>query len=186
MKAIVGCLLLCAAEAFAPSFSTRGTSSLEMISRRDAVISASSLVASVASVPAANAISACPPNSNNCVRASWSPPSSTSASDAANELRDALNSYPQGGQEGGKVDGGGYSFVSDKDGNFVLEYKSGLGFFAKAFNGGKPFVDDLVIEPNGSAFEVRSSSRVGDSDLGVNGKRLAYIGNILKEKGWSI
>ena len=50
-------------------------------------------------------------------------------------LRDALNSYPQGGQEGGKVDGGGYSFVSDKDGNFVLEYKSGLGFFAKAFNG---------------------------------------------------
>ena len=51
---------------------------------------------------------------------------------------------------------------------------------------GKPFVDDLIIEPNGSAFEVRSSSRIGDSDLGVNGKRLAYIGNILKGKGWSI
>ena len=48
-----------------------------------------------------------------------------------------------------------------------------------------PVVDDLVIEPNGSAFEFRSSSRLGDSDFGVNGKRLSYIGGLLKEKGWT-
>lgn len=97
--------------------------------------------------------------------------------------------YPQEGQEDGKVDGGGYTIISDTldkaDGSLALEYKSGKGTFAKMFNGGRPFVDDLIIEPNGSSFEFRSSSRVGDSDFGVNGKRLSYIGGLLKGKGWS-
>ena len=68
-----------------------------------------------------------------------------------------------------------------------MEFRSsGKGTFAKMFNGGRPFVDDLVIEPNGDgAYEFRSASRVGDSDFGVNGKSLSYIGGILKEKGWS-
>jgi len=68
----------------------------------------------------------------------------------------------------------------------VYEFRSsGKGTFAKLFNGGKPFVDDLIVEPNGSAFEFRSSSRVGDSDFGVNKARLAFIGNSLQEKGWT-
>jgi hypothetical protein len=110
-------------------------------------------------------------------------------------LRSALNSYPQEGLEDGKVDGGGYTLISDtlssNGGSIVLEYRSsGKGTFAKLFNGGKPFVDDLVIESSSSndgkaSFEFRSASRLGDSDFGVNGKRLAYIGGLLKEKGWS-
>ena len=95
--------------------------------------------------------------------------------------------------EDGKVDGGGYTLISDSltssggGGSIVLEYRSsGKGTFAKLFNGGKPFVDDLVIEQGSNgAFEFRSASRLGDSDFGVNGKRLGYIGGLLKEKGWS-
>jgi hypothetical protein len=109
-----------------------------------------------------------------------------------------LAAYPQEGQEDGKVDGGGYTIISDTlnssgsssssgGGSIVLEYKSsGKGFFAKGFNGGKPFVDDLIVESSGNGtFEFRSSSRIGDSDFGVNSKRLSYIGGLLKGKGWN-
>ena len=163
------------------------------VSRREVVSKTLSSIVAI-SLPAgvASAIDACPPKSNNCVRQTWTPPSSTSAADATNQLRDAFNAYPQDGQEGGKVDGGGYTIVSDtlgKDsstGALTLEYQSGIGTFAKMFNGKKPFTDDLVVEPNGNAFEIRSASRIGDSDFGVNSKRCAYIGGLLKEKGWSI
>lgn len=58
-----------------------------------------------------------------------------------------------------------------------IEYmSSGKGNFAKFFNGGKPFVDDLNmdVEDNG-VVTVRSQSRVGDSDFGVNGKVSSYF-----------
>ena len=162
------------------------------VSRRDAVFNTLASIVAISLPGAANAIQACPPGSKNCLRQTWTPPSGTSAADATSQLRDALNAYPQEGQEDGKVDGGGYTIVTDtlgKDsssGSLALEYRSsGKGTFAKLFNGGKPFVDDLVIEPSGSSFEFRSASRLGDSDFGVNGKRLAYIGGLLKGKGWS-
>lgn len=65
-----------------------------------------------------------------------------------------------------------------------VEYKSGVGNFAKFLNGGKPFVDDLQLEIKDGAVQVRSSSRVGDSDLGVNQKRLSFFAKALKAKGW--
>ena len=56
---------------------------------------------------------------------------------------------------------------------------------AKYFNGGKPFVDDLNVKVNTNGeVEWSSSSRVGDSDFGVNAKRVAFIENGLREKGW--
>mmetsp|Transcript_50598 Transcript_50598/g.107781 ORF Transcript_50598/g.107781 Transcript_50598/m.107781 type:complete len:192 (+) Transcript_50598:102-677(+) len=159
------------------------------VSRRDVVSNTLASIVAISLPGAANAIQSCPPGSKNCLRQTWTPPSSTSAADAVSQLRDALNAYPQEGQEDGKVDGGGYTIVSDNlgdsSGSITLEYRSsGKGTFAKLFNGGKPFVDDLVIESNGSAFEFRSASRVGDSDFGVNGKRLSYLGGLLKGKGW--
>jgi hypothetical protein len=167
-------------------------SDANIISRRDAVSASLASIFAVAATLPANAIEKCPPNSKNCLRQTWTPPSGVSAADATTQLRDAINAYPQEGQEDGKVDGGGYTIISDtlgKDsssGSLQLEYRSsGKGTFAKMFNGGKPFVDDLVIESSDGNFEFRSASRVGDSDFGVNGKRLSYIGGLLKGKGWT-
>ena len=71
------------------------------------------------------------------------------------------------------------------DGVARLEFKSGLGNFAKFFNGGKPFVDDLQLEVSSESVAVKSASRVGDSDFGVNAKRLNFISAGLRAKGWS-
>ena len=170
----------------APQQSSPAQTALDMTSRREALASSFATILAISVPSAANAIDACPKGSKNCLRQTWTPPSATSTADATAQLRDVLNAYPQEGQEDGKVDGGGYSVISDSDGSFKLEYRSsGKGFFAKTFNGGKPFIDDLVIEPIGGSFEFRSASRIGDSDLGVNGKRLSYIGAMLKEKGWT-
>lgn len=65
------------------------------------------------------------------------------------------------------------------------EFKSGIGNFAKFFNGGKPFVDDFELSVEEASVCVRSSSRVGDSDLGVNAKRLNFIADALRTKGWA-
>jgi uncharacterized protein (DUF1499 family) len=45
-------------------------------------------------------------------------------------------------------------------------------------NGGKPFVDDLVWEMGDSGeVQVRSASRIGESDFNVNCKRLVFLAN---------
>jgi hypothetical protein len=121
----------------------------------------------------ANALELCPPKANNCVRTTWTPPSGTSKDDAVSALRDALGAYPQAGQA--DVDGGGWSIAEDDlvgGGTARVEYKSsGKGNFAKFFNGGKPFTDDLKVEVEADGtVQVKSQSRVGDSDFGVNQK----------------
>jgi Protein of unknown function (DUF1499) len=92
---------------------------------------------------------------------------------------------------GQDVDGGGWTIAIDqldRSGTARVEYRSsGKGFFAKVFNGGKPFVDDLNIEVDRSGqVQIRSQSRIGDSDLGVNAKRVSYLAALLKAKGWKI
>ena len=106
---------------------------------------------------------------------------------AASTLKKVIESYPQEGQN--KVDLGGWSVVDGTyaPGNVVsLEYTSGLGNFAKYLNGNKPFVDDLKLAiGNDGAVSVRSSSRIGDSDLGVNQKRLQFFVASLRKEGWT-
>ena len=47
-------------------------------------------------------------------------------------------------------------------------------------------MDDLEVEVgDGGAVEVRSSSRVGDSDLGVNQKRLLFLQEKFNDLGWN-
>lgn len=133
----------------------------------------------------ANALDACPKGSNNCLTEKWTAPSGT---DASASLKKVIESYPQEGQN--KVDLGGWTVVEDgfAPGKVVsIEYKSGIGNFAKFFNGGKPFVDDLKLAIGADGVvDVRSSSRIGDSDLGVNQKRLAYIVDSLRKEGWDV
>lgn len=156
------------------------------VGRRE-VFSQVGALAFLAAANPANALDACPKGSNNCLTTQWTPPAGTDASAAASALKKVIESYPQEGQN--KVDLGGWTVVEDSfaPGKVAsIEYKSGIGNFAKFFNGGKPFVDDLklAIGENG-VVDVRSSSRIGDSDLGVNQKRVAYIVDALRKEGWT-
>lgn len=140
------------------------------------------------SVSNVQALEMCPPKANNCVRTTWTPPAGTSNADIVKAVRDTINSYPQEGQS--DVDGGGWIITSDNlldSGLATIEYRSsGKGNFAKFFNGGRPFVDDLKLEFKDGKVEVKSQSRVGDSDFGVNKKRVDYLAASLASKGWSI
>lgn len=144
-------------------------------------------IATAAISQPANALDACKKGSQNCIRTTWTPPSGSSKAASIASLKKVLEAYPQEGQN--KADLGGWELVEDNfsSGSARLEYKSGLGNMAKVFNGNKPFVDDLRLEIDDSGVvEVRSSSRVGDSDLGVNKKRLTYLGSALSDAGWTI
>lgn len=171
-------------------------------SRRDALKRAFLLTtaALVASNPAnALEIEECKAKSHNCIRTTWTAPSSLSGrrSEAANVIRDVLNSYPREGQAG--ADCNGYRIVKDDldgarggAGIIALEYQSCVGPAALAINFGRPFVDDLKVElvedssAGGIAAEVRSSSRMGSGDLFVNRKRLEFLGKELRGMGWSV
>jgi len=151
-------------------------------------------VASALPVLPASAVKPCPAGANNCFSSQssgknaagpWTWPSGTSKADAVAQLTAAVNEYPQQGQS--DVDKGGWALVDDQfsSGYARYEFKSGLGNFAKFFNGGKPFIDDLEFSIGDSSVDVRSSSRVGDSDFGVNAKRLNFIADKLRAKGWT-
>lgn len=170
--------------------SRRPASVVNSSSRRDvfrSVAGAAFLVAGGSAVaPAANAIDACPRGSQNCIRTQWTPPSGMKRDDAIASLKSVLEGYPQEGQN--QADLGGWTIVEDNfsAGSARIEYKSGIGNFAKFLNGGKPFIDDLKLEISDSGVvEVRSSSRVGDSDFGVNQKRLSYLVSGLRKAGWT-
>jgi hypothetical protein len=156
--------------------------------QKAAVTAAAASAAVLLPVTAAQAaaLDACPAKSQNCIRTTWTPPEGTSQAKMAAAVKDVLTAYPQEGQS--KVDLGGWVIVEDglENGGTSarVEYKSGLGNFAKFLNGNKPFVDDLKIEITDKTVELRSSSRIGESDLGVNQKRLVYMANAIKAMGW--
>jgi uncharacterized protein (DUF1499 family) len=147
---------------------------------------AAAVVATTTSLPqtaAAASTLTCPPRSNNCIVTTWTAPAGTK--NVASSLTDILSSYPQAGQA--DVDKGGWTIVANTANSIAVEYKSGIGNFAKFFNGGKPFVDDLVASVDDSTtVTIKSASRVGDSDLGVNLKRLQYLGAVARDKGWTV
>jgi hypothetical protein len=177
--------------AFIPAVLSYQTPTPPSLSRRAFGAAASAALVGFGTSAAANAIEACPKGSKNCIRTTWTPPAGVTPSqaDVAQTIRAVLLEYPQAGQQ--DVDKGGWELVQDdltKAGTARIEYKSGIGKFAKFFNGGKPFVDDLTLEivDNGANVQVRSASRVGDSDFGVNQKRLEYLGTALKAQGWTV
>lgn len=172
-------VLLCAAAGSAAAYAP--------VNRRDVfqTIIAGGASAIVAAPSIANALEACPKGSSNCIRSDWTPPAGSSKEAVVASLKKALDSYPQEGQA--KVDLGGWTIVEDfSGGSGRVEFKSGVGNFAKFLNGGKPFVDDLKLEIKDGVVAVKSSSRVGDSDFGVNQKRLQFLASELRKDGWTI
>jgi len=161
-------------------------------SRRAVLSSFASLpLAFVAGDPAfasGDPVPKCDPKAKNCQYHYWRFPEGMESSDAAKEsiLNTIKKTYPMDGQGG--VDLGGYRLISSDDSVLRYEFYSGLGNYAKFFNGNKPFVDDVTISIDTDGFAtVRSSSRVGESDLGVNLKRLTFIEERLREEdGWNI
>ena len=110
----------------------------------------------------------------------WTWPSSLENQQAAfEELRDVLVAYKPG-QNG--VDGGGFEIKTfDPDNGYIyVQYES-------LKNG---YIDDVELavisgrEDDPRTVHVRSSSRIGYLDFGVNAKRLNYIANSLRSKGW--
>mmetsp|Transcript_87722 Transcript_87722/g.248531 ORF Transcript_87722/g.248531 Transcript_87722/m.248531 type:complete len:221 (+) Transcript_87722:70-732(+) len=160
--------------------------------RRELVLLPAALVADGAS--AAGALEPCREGANNCFSTSasgknqiplWSWPKGMSRSDAVASLRTVVEAYPKKGQA--DVDLGGWSFAVDQlsdKGYARIEFMSGIGNFARFLNGGKPFVDDFELSIEEDRVCVRSSSRVGDSDFGVNAKRINYIAAGLRAQGW--
>lgn len=174
------------ASATAYTINSPASASRRDIFRSVATVAGTAILSGAVVVGNANAMEACPKGSSNCIRTTWTPPAGMSKTAAAASLQKVLAAYPQEGQE--KVDLGGWTVADNNfaSGTARLEYKSGIGNFAKFLNGGKPFIDDLKVEIEDSGVvQVRSSSRVGDSDLGVNKKRLDYLVKELTAAGWS-
>ena len=128
-----------------------------------------------------DATAPCPKGSKNCIRTTWTPKKPMKQADAIRQVRDSLSKYPQEGQDG--VDKGGWKLVDDKfgqGGSTRVEFRSGVGKFAWLLNFGQPFVDDLLLKvQEDGKVEVRSSSRKGMSDMGVNKKRVQYLASSL-------
>ena len=110
--------------------------------------------------------------------APWSPPASLVSSGGvaavSKALGDAIRSYQPG--QGG-IDGGGFKIVSALDSGYYLVQ------FESLKNG---YIDDLelAVTDDGAKVQVRSSSRVGFLDFGVNAKRLNFLSAKLRAAGW--
>ena len=112
---------------------------------------------------------------------SFKPPKqSTSREDVFQELYDVVKAY-EPGQNG--VDGGGFDIVTydPKNGYMYVQFES-------LKNG---FIDDVEFailgddnKENNIEVQVRSASRLGYLDYGVNAKRVNYIAKKLRERGW--
>ena len=98
-------------------------------------------------------------------------PENGSNSRTMDELLETILSYPPGQA---KVDRGGYKIITaDKDYLYVQFESLKMGF-----------IDDVEFALKDDKVQVRSSSRLGFLDLGVNAKRLNWISAQLRTKGW--
>jgi uncharacterized protein (DUF1499 family) len=108
----------------------------------------------------------------------WIWPSGYDQDRAFDDLEAVLKAYPPG-QNG--VDGGGFQIqtVDRKTGYAYVQYE--------ALKNG--YIDDVefAVIPGypERSLQVRSSSRVGYLDYGVNAKRLNWIAGALRAKGWT-
>lgn len=130
----------------------------------------------------------CRSGSKNSIRTTWVPKGKVSSKEADALFRSCLAKYPQDGCDG--IDIGGWEIVDDRiaeGGSARVEFRSGVGKIAKYANNGQPFVDDLLFrsEKDGR-IEIRSSSRKGYDDMGVNKKRVERLATFMPQTFWDI
>ena len=102
----------------------------------------------------------------------WKPPPDAKA--PFKTLVEAVKAYPPGQQF---VDGGGFQVVKETDNYLYVQYEALK----------KGYIDDAEWHMNGDGVvTLRSGSRVGQTDFGVNAKRLNYIAAKLRSQGWTI
>ena len=101
----------------------------------------------------------------------WKPP----AGDAApfQSLVKAVKAY-QPGQ--GYIDGGGFKVIKETDSYLYVQFEALK----------KGYIDDVEFYLSDGLVQVRSSSRVGQTDFGVNAIRLNYVAAALRQDGWTI
>jgi Protein of unknown function (DUF1499) len=103
----------------------------------------------------------------------------SSIEQAFGELRQVIADYEPGQN---KVDGGGFR---------IQKFDPSTGYLYVQFESLKNgYIDDFELayipgSPGGDrAVQIRSSSRLGYLDYGVNAKRINYIAERLRDKGW--
>jgi uncharacterized protein (DUF1499 family) len=94
------------------------------------------------------------------------------------DIKKVIDTY-EVGQQG--IDGGGFQ---------IVEYDKAKQYLYVQFQSYRfGYIDDVEFwfNPTKLKYDVRSASRLGQSDLGVNAKRLEYIGGRLeREFGWKL
>ena len=102
----------------------------------------------------------------------WVPPAGASA--PFKSLVEVVKAYTPGQ---GNVDGGGFQIVKETDSYLYVQFEALK----------KGYIDDLEFATRADGkIQVRSSSRVGTTDFGVNAKRLNFIATPLRTAGWTI
>ena len=100
----------------------------------------------------------------------------SSRKDAFQELYEVVKAYEVGQNN---IDGGGFDIVTfDPEAGYIYVQ------FESLKNG---YIDDFemaMINKEDNAIQVRSASRLGYLDFGVNAKRINYLAKALREKGW--
>ena len=99
----------------------------------------------------------------------WKP---KAGSNAMSELLETIKAYPPGQA---RIDRGGFSIVTASADYLYIQFESLK----------KGFIDDVEFAVKDGVVQVRSSSRLGFLDLGVNAKRLNWISAELRAKGWT-
>ena len=117
----------------------------------------------------------------------WKPSSGTTKLQAMDQLVETIKSYPPGQA---RIDKAGFKIITTKPNYLYVQFES----MKHGFIDDVEFAVMVDSSANGSNknnnddnifIQVRSASRIGFFDLGVNGKRLNWISNHLVETyGW--
>ncbi len=95
------------------------------------------------------------------------------------DLKQVLAAYPPG-QSG--IDGGGFAIISEK----FPESVEDSGYLYAQFEQPAGYIDDVEFALLNGVVNVRTSSRLGFLDFGVNAKRYNYFAKQLgTKKGWT-